>query len=431
MSQDGHGFPFVAPAVRVEQPLGIFYLCALPASLLLDTCYSHRLQAVRGGGGQGYRLEGAQRSQDKRRISDIGKYISTSEMAFPGTIILSANFDMESGLLIEDEEIRWCVEELEDCSGVVNVRIPTLQKVASIIDGQHRLFGFEGASEERLNTLLPCAIYLDLPKPYQAYLFATINSTQKPVDKSQTYELIGYNIEKESPESWSPDKLAVYLSRKLNSDDASPFRGRILIAAANDIVLTRAQARREGQWMVSMATVVKGINALYSSNPKRDAYALSTDHGGAHKGTRLSLNSVEDRSPLRSLYLDTNDKLIYAAVLNFFRAVFEVLWEDVEPQAFIFKTVGVQALFDVLKRIAVDAMQKKDVSMQYFLDLLAPAGEIDFSDGFFVNASGTGRSVIRTCIEIKLGLKGIDETPLDKRAEYARLCGIEVSLMGV
>jgi hypothetical protein len=40
---------------------------------------------------------------------------------------------------------------------------------------------------------LICSIFFELPKPYQAQLFATINSTQKPVDKSLTYELFGYN----------------------------------------------------------------------------------------------------------------------------------------------------------------------------------------------------------------------------------------------
>ena len=44
---------------------------------------------------------------------------------------------------------------------------------------------------------LLCAIFVDLPKPFQAQLFATINSTQKPVNKSLTYEMFGYNVDDE------------------------------------------------------------------------------------------------------------------------------------------------------------------------------------------------------------------------------------------
>jgi len=417
MTTEARNYPFLLPAFRVEQPLGIFYLCAVPASILLDTCYSHKLSAVRSDNEAGYQVEGAQRSRDKKRIADIGSYINTVEMAFPGTIILSANFYQDSGELVEEESIRWAVEENDENSGVVTLLIPSGDKVASIIDGQHRLFGFEHARRERVDTLLPCAVYLDLPKPYQAYLFATINSTQKPVDKSQTYELIGYNIDKEEPERWSPDKLSVYLVRKLNSDDQSPLKDRILIAAANDIVLSRAQARKEGRWMVSMATVVKGLNALYSSNPKRDSYALVTEGDAAESWDRITLQKYPDKSPLREFYLNANDKLVYTAVLNFFRAVDEVFWSSGEAGTFIYKTVGIQALFDVMGLLAPKGVQEKRVSVSYFKEELGLAGSLDFSDVFFKNASGTGRTVIRNCIELKMGRKDLSDMPESARGD--------------
>jgi DGQHR domain-containing protein len=94
--------------------------------------------------------------------------------------------------------------------------------VAAVVDGQHRLFGFEAVSDERKKMPLACAIFLDLPTPQQASVFATINFNQKPVSKSQTYELFGYNLDDEPPESWSPEKLSVFIARKLNVDPQSP-----------------------------------------------------------------------------------------------------------------------------------------------------------------------------------------------------------------
>lgn len=90
--------------------------------------------------------------------------------------------------------------------------IPTNETLAAVIDGQHRLFAFAKAdADKRLDIQLICAVFLDLPKPLQAQLFATINSTQKAVDRSLTFELFGYNVSDETEAYWTPDKLAVFL----------------------------------------------------------------------------------------------------------------------------------------------------------------------------------------------------------------------------
>ena len=127
--------------------------------------------------------------------------------------------------------------------------IPKALKRAAIIDGQHRLFGFNFAqNSERLQMPLASVSLSDLPKPYQARLFATINANQRPVNKSQTYELFGYNMEEEPAEKWTPEKLAVFLARKLNVDKSSPFHEHIVVPAENDFSTSLAVARREGGW---------------------------------------------------------------------------------------------------------------------------------------------------------------------------------------
>jgi DNA phosphorothioation-associated DGQHR protein 1 len=198
-------FPYKAKALKVEQPLGTYYATVLPAELLLDVCFSDRLKAHKVDGGT-YVLEGTQRLLDEKRLKAIGGFISRIDSAFPNTIILAANSRLLDGLIEESQDTRWTVEANSDC-GDFTITIPTKEKLSAIIDGQHRLFSFAYAPE-RLNMSLVCSVFFDLPKPFQAQLFATINSTQKPVDKSQTYELFGYNISEESESYWSPDKLA-------------------------------------------------------------------------------------------------------------------------------------------------------------------------------------------------------------------------------
>jgi DNA phosphorothioation-associated DGQHR protein 1 len=396
-------FPLEVRALRVEQPIGIYYVAILQARVLLEVAFSDVLSASLREGEDYYDLDGTQRLMNPKRLQMITDYINRGDAAFPNSIILAANFRKEDGLIEDDDfEIeegqseatgrRWSVDEKDD--GYCVLRIPTREKLAAIIDGQHRLFAFVSARPERLDMNLICAIFLDLPKPYQAQLFATINSTQKPVDKSLTYELFGYNIEDEDEKFWSPDKLAVFLTRKLSTDEKSPLKGRIVIAPKKDDVLARMSAGVP--WKVSTAVVVEGIMRLITSNPKKDTANLLDIERKKRSALRVLR---KDKSPLRAVYLENQDAVVYTMTLNYLIACEDVFWSKAGADSFITKTVGVQALFDVLRGLATDAYEARNISSQYFADKLEPAGHIDFSVDEFRNASGAGRSLIRRAIE--------------------------------
>lgn len=396
-------FPMEVRALRVEQPIGVFYVAILQARVLLEVAFSDVLSATLREGEDCYDLDGTQRLMNPKRLQMIAEYINRPDAAFPNSIIIAANFRKEDGLM-EDDDLeledghpeatgrRWSVEEQDD--GYCTLRIPTKEKLAAIIDGQHRLFAFVNARPQRLDMSLICSIFLDLPKPYQAQLFATINSTQKPVDKSLTYELFGYNIEEEDEKFWSPDKLAVFLTRRLGTDEKSPLKGRIVIAPRKDEALARLAAG--ASWKVSTAVVVEGIMRLFTSNPKKDtANLLDTE-----RKKRIALASLrKDKSPLRAVYLENQDAVVYTMTLNFLIACEEVFWSKAAAGSFITKTVGVQALFDILRGLSKDAYEARDISSKYFEMKLMPAGDTDFSADAFRNASGSGRSFIRRSIE--------------------------------
>lgn len=417
-------YPHVTPAILVEQPLGSFYIAKLPARLLLQVGFSDVLKAIHTTDPtRPYHLEGTQREQQQKRLTQIGNYIDRDDSAFPNAIILAANIRPEDGLVEEapatEEELaklpgasedevaaaadkerkdrRWTVKD--DEHGCSWLYIPTGDKLAAVIDGQHRLWGFTYADVlERLDMDLSCAIYMDLPKPFQAQLFATINSNQKRVDKSLTYELFGYNIEDEEPEFWAPDKLAVYLTRRLGAESDSPLHRRISIAPRKDNVLQERLATND--WKVSTAVIVDGILRLVSSNPKADANAMLTPSRRA-RGVLAEDGARRDRSPLRSAFIAKEDAVIYQMVKNFMIACGEVFWSKAKPTSFITKTVGVQALFDILRLLAADAYATKVISSRSFQEKLEGAGSIDFSEDQFRNASGSGRSLIRRTIEEK------------------------------
>lgn len=400
-------FPHETHALRVDQRLGSFYVVTLPAELLLQVAASDRMRAAMKEDGNGYTLVGTQRVIQDKRLNEIADYINRVDSAFPNSIIIAANYDLETGFdqgeweyISSEEEGNpldasrvWTIRESED--GCHTLTIPSADKLAAIIDGQHRLFSFARADAEAMRSMnLLCSVFIDLPKALQAQIFATINSTQKRVDRSLTYELFGYNVSDEDEEYWTPDKLAVFLTRKLGTDADSPLQGRIMVAPKRDAALEELAAH--ARWRVSTAVIVDGILRLFSGNPKRDANLMRKDEASPRSELK---NGPKDRSPLREVFIAGNDALIYKMALNYLTASEDIFWSKAKPESFIFRTIGVQAIFDILRKIAGQSFEAKNISVEYFTDILERARAIDFSEERFRNPSGSGRTVIRRAIE--------------------------------
>jgi DNA phosphorothioation-associated DGQHR protein 1 len=396
-------FPFTTKAVLIDQPMSKFYAASIPADVLLQVAFSDVMSATMKADGNGYTVEATQRARRDDRLRLIAAYIDREDSSFPNSIIVAANYG-EDGLIEQDENPalparRWTIEQ-DGCGGY-DITIPTPDKLAAVIDGQHRLFAFAQSNrEDRLGMNLLCSVFFDLQKPYQAQLFATINSTQKPVDKSLTYELFGYNVEDEPEEMWSPDKLAVFLTRKLATEQDSPLRGRIAVAPQLDETLQALAG--QGDWKISTAVVVEGIMRLFSTNPTRDTEAMLTP---TRQSRAVLAEGPKDASPLRDYFIGVRDNVIYTMTKNFLKACQDVFWSQAKPESFITRAVGVQALFDVFrKQLVVASLEATDLRTQFFVDALAPAASLDFAAEEFKKASGTGRTLIRRAIEEALSL---------------------------
>lgn len=375
---------FEGPALRVNQPLGTFYVISISAEKLLHLCYSDKAELSEDG----FNVTGTQRIEDEKRQREISDFIGTEEAAFPNTIILGANYD-EEGNYIQSAD-SWHVED--DGNGSLKLKIPSKIKMASIIDGQHRLRSFRYADPDRKKDFeLICSIYLDLPIPYHAYLFSTINFNQKKVDKSLAYNLFGFDIEATDPKAWVPETLAVSIARRLNIG-VGPLKGAISLGVVGGGVESH-------EFNISMATIVDGLLKLYSKKPKLDrSIMMSTPK---EKRDRKSLS--DDGSPLRFLYREGFDEVIFEVVNNYFEAVDSLFWQDVAQGSFIKKTVGVQALFDVLLKLLGDFEHQLDGDVADFVRKLEPAARagIDFTKA---QASGAGRTFIKNEILKNLNL---------------------------
>lgn len=336
-----------------------------------------------------YRLTGNQRPTSTSRTREIGAYINTVESAFPNSIILAGNYD-DSGRPIEDEASRWRIEE-DECGEYLV--IPSGRKVANVVDGQHRLVGFDHCQEDRRDMNLLCSVYLDLPQAYQAYLFATININQRKVDKSLAYEQFGYNLDDEDQASWSPDKLAVFFTRRLNLNPASPLYSHIKIAPLEADLVFQSE---KTNWLLSTASIVEGILSLISSKPKADRDKL---HLNASEDRDRSILR-EDSSPFRDMYRNNRDDELWELILSYLQLVQNQLWAKTSERSYIRKTVGIQALFDVLRHVA---LQTESDKLQTVLDYtIHRASKIDFANDFF-QASGKGRVRVKNAILLAAG----------------------------
>jgi DNA phosphorothioation-associated DGQHR protein 1 len=423
-------FPLRLRALKVDQPIGSFFAVVMTARKLLQLCYTKAVSAVLDPATGSYTVSGTQRLQDPKRLAAIAEYIEQVDATFPNSIIIAANFrrdetrvegDVDSDAPDEPDEAeadaelqrRWYIDAtaiLDAAGEAVNetyeLVIPTEEQLARVIDGQHRLFAFAEAEPKRLDDQLLCAVFMDLPPPMQATIFATINSNQKPVDKSLTYELFGYNVSDEKESDWSPEKLAVFLARRLATDTESRMTGRIAVAPTNDFASAKLIPKSEMK--ISFATIVGGIVRLISSNPKADATALKK----SFFTRRSSLAPGRANGPpFRKVYLDGDDALIYAAVRNFVNVADELFWRDADPKSFIRKTVGVQALFDILREVSGPMLADGDLTEAAFRARLKPASTVDFANVRFQNASGSNRTAIRRIIRVNLGLIPASELP--------------------
>ena len=392
--------PFlVTPVIPVSQPIGQFFLCSIPASALIQVAYSIPASMKRERG-LFSKMFGNQREKTPQRAKQIGAYIDQIDATFPNTIILSVNY-FENGSYADDEELRWQASITDDGNHIIT--IPTGEKLASIIDGQHRLEGFNKiTNQERLNMDLPCAIFINLPRAYQAKIFATININQKRVDKSLAYELFGYDLNDDNAYKWPPDMLGVYLARILEGQNGSPFKGHVRLALLeeddDDVKPDHKQQLDEQQysWVVSVACLVEGVIRLVSEKPENDRSLL----GSGKASDRSEL--VSDNAPLRTLYLQGQDKTILDLILVYFEVVQELLWKNQPEKTFITRTVGVLALFDILR----DALKENDIDTTDFrssvMAFFDNARNIDFSDDYF-HASGAGRTRIKKVLKYLAG----------------------------
>jgi DGQHR domain-containing protein len=161
--------------------------------------------------------EGAvQRLLNKRRIKSIKEFVLEGGM-FPNGIILNWT---------SNELFKFNKNQLELTIG---------DKMAQIIDGQHRIAGIRAALKENPeigDIEMPTIFTKKLDTQRCAQIFLTINTEQKPVPKSLVYDLYAIAF----PNRDYTIERATDIADRLNQDPESPYQDYIKYPKARRMV---------------------------------------------------------------------------------------------------------------------------------------------------------------------------------------------------
>lgn len=294
--------------IEVEQPIGTFYIGAIPAQDVLAIAYAD-IRRIEERDIE--RIVGIQRELNMARVAEIKQYVGNADATFPTSVILAisgkhASFDSRLGVMTVRRE----------------------ENTAKIIDGQHRIAGLEGfAKTFQVNV----TVFIDMELQDQAMTFATINLAQTKVSKSLVYDLYAFQ------QARSPQKSCHNIARLLHTEEGSPFKGRIKILG---------KATGEEHQFITQATFVESLLGYLTDDPMRDRDALKRG-----KPLFVVSGALEQQLIFRPLFAVEKDAEIARIVWNYFEAVAErwpTAWFSNEPGDMLNRTNGFRALMRFL-----------------------------------------------------------------------------------
>jgi DGQHR domain-containing protein len=201
------------PYLEVDQDDYHLYCFVMNSKDLREIAYVSKREPT---GNKGY-----QRHFSQKRLRDVGEYISKPKATFPNSIVAYLNPDAVS----------ISPNSLNPKFGEISIR--RQEHVAWIIDGQHRLFGFEFSQGKELDLIV--AGYIGLSIPDQASIFRIINSEQKGVSPSLIFDLIDLTKDAEFY-----DTRAHEIVKALNEDVNSPWYSQIKMLGTGKGIISQS-----------------------------------------------------------------------------------------------------------------------------------------------------------------------------------------------
>lgn len=308
-----------------------------------------------------------ERERDEKKVNSIKNYLREEKYSlFPNSIIVTAKFknDFIDDELIKDpigvKDNNWR-DNFNELPGIYyynkHLYIPELKNTLLIIDGQHRLFGFEDFSpDQKKEYQLIVSFLVKMDSSVLAQLFYTINYNQKTVNKSLLYHLTGA-----FSRDLSEIKLLHEFVRILNENNKSPFYNKIKMLG-------------KGKGYVSQAFLIDMLLPYFLMTKK--------------KSKTIPI--------FRYYFVSENQQIaIINILIKYFLAIKNILNENNnlwdKGNTILTKTVGIGAFIKILQKIIISVMGKlkidnnpdrlNEIKVTDIQNLMQPISEID-SDAY-------------------------------------------------
>jgi DGQHR domain-containing protein len=298
--------PIKCECFEVVQPVGSFYMAKISHRDLIKITHVD-VRRIEKEERDVERVLGIQRPLSKARVAEIGAYVNTMDANFPTSIILAIDTFVKKGEETEragaDEDEEKKIQNIFYNKGTRQLEVRSDERVAKVLDGQHRIEGLRALKPENEPFDLPVTIFVDPDIEQQALIFATINKTQTKVNKSLVYDLF------ELAKSRSPEKTCHNIAIVLNHKPDSPFRNKIkILGTADDAAMET----------LTQATFVEALLKYISKHPMQDRDFLKRN-----PGKMLPDISSNEKAQLFLFdwFREGEDAKIAKLMLNFFSAV--------------------------------------------------------------------------------------------------------------
>lgn len=345
----------------LNQPIGEFFVGVVPASVLRRIAHED-IRRLEDKSSQKH--IGLERPLSTERVAEIRKYVGTVDATFPNSIIVAVRSnDLET-------------VDRNNHSVTIKVR----DNVATLIDGLHRLAGFNESNWEGFELIV--SMFFDLEEEDKAMIFSTINLKQTKVTKSLVYDLFDFATTR------SPYKTGHEIAKSLNysnGENPSPFYHRIKLLGTNpkwdgEEILYKG--------ILTQGTFVERLVKLISKDP-------ITDRDKLKRGMPIDRfpDEIETGLVFRQFFATDNDDAILKVMLNYFESVREVFpneWASNENP--LSKTIGYGALMKLLAELCKIGIRRKTLERKFFKEaLLRAQGKLEFTFDRY-SPSGAGES---------------------------------------
>jgi len=338
---------------RIEQPIGAFFQTCINWKTLIQMIkIQYRILIDIDEHGHEIYRESVQRKPSDKRKKEIKEYIlQDSNATFPTSIII--NISHPDSVTIEPLKITNHQE-------LYLMKIKMMEGIAQVIDGQHRLSGFEDIASDLVFDL-PVSIFIDTTLETQAEIFSIINGKQTRVSTSLVYDLFGLSPFR------TPYRVSNEIIKMLNESSDSPLKRWIKILGKNNDIY---------KGVITQSTMAKYIIKFICGT------IVQADEDKRNIISGKKIQPLSDKKILfRTFFINNDDVLIYKSFENYFNAVKKVFDQEWANESSIFrKTVGFCALLEVFEELSFIGIKDKDLSKEFYVEKIKKVKEtIDFT----------------------------------------------------